>query len=166
MRLITLLAGYAAWLAVAMKYRKDAGTSKVEADPNKSKMDSIIDEIVDIHKTAFADIKSAVSVTWEEVEDFDTLKGKVEAMADGFATDLEAKVTELRATGTAKKDELLAHLDTALADKEAAIESARTKALAFGDVALDTLDTFLADARKKLTAAHKKIKAKVEKETV
>ncbi len=93
-------------------------------------MDSIIDEIVDIHKSAYADIKSAVSITWEEVEDFDTLKGKVETMVDGFATDLEAKVTEIKASGTAKKDELLAHLDTALADKEAAIESARTKALA------------------------------------
>ena len=149
-----------------MKYRKDAGTSKVEADPTKSKMDSIIDEIVDIHKTAYADIKSAVSVTWEEVEDFDTLKGKVEAMADGFATDLEARVAEIRTSGTAKKDELLAHLDTALADKEAAIESARTKALAFGDVALDTLDTLLTGARKKLTAAHKKIRTKIEKENV
>jgi hypothetical protein len=149
-----------------MKYRKDAGTSKVEADPTKSKMDSIIDEIVDIHKTAFADIKSAVSVTWEEVEDFDTLKRKVQAMVDGFTTDLEAKVTELRATGTAKKDELLAHLDTALADKEVAIESARTKALAFGDVALDTLDTLLADAHKKVTSAHKKIRTKIEKETI
>lgn len=166
MRLITLLAGYAAGLAVAMKYRKDAGTSKVETDPNKSKMDSIIDEIVDIHKTAYADIKSAVSVTWEEIEDFDTLKWKVESMADGFATDLETKIAEIRATGTAKKDELIAHIDTALADQEAALESARTKALAFGDVALDTLDTLLASARKKLTAAHKKIKTKIEKETV
>lgn len=58
MRLFTLLAGYAAGLAVAMKYRKDNGTSKLENTlNNKSKLDSFIDEVVDIHKTAFADVK-------------------------------------------------------------------------------------------------------------
>ena len=58
MRLFTLLAGYAAGLAVAMKYRKDAGTSKLENTSNKkSKLDSFIEEVVDIHKTAFADVK-------------------------------------------------------------------------------------------------------------
>ncbi len=58
MRLFTLLAGYAAGLAVAMKYRKDNGTSKLENTENKkSKLDSFIDEVVDIHKTAFADVK-------------------------------------------------------------------------------------------------------------
>ena len=58
MRLFTLLAGYAAGLAVAMKYRKDNGTSKLENTSNKkSKLDSFIEEVVDIHKTAFADVK-------------------------------------------------------------------------------------------------------------
>ena len=58
MRLFTLLAGYAAGLAVAMKYRKDKGISKLENTENKkSKLDSFIDEVVDIHKTAFADVK-------------------------------------------------------------------------------------------------------------
>ncbi len=58
MRLFTLLAGYAAGLAVAMKYRKDVGTSKLENTSNKkSKLDSFIEEVVDIHKTAFADVK-------------------------------------------------------------------------------------------------------------
>ena len=58
MRLFTLLAGYAAGLAVAMKYRKDKGISKLENTVNnKSKLDSFIDEVVDIHKTAFADVK-------------------------------------------------------------------------------------------------------------
>lgn len=56
MRLLTLIAGYAAGLAVAMKYRKDAGTSKL-ATPTKSHIDSFFDEIVDIHKSAFADVK-------------------------------------------------------------------------------------------------------------
>jgi hypothetical protein len=56
MRLFTLIAGYAAGLAVAMKYRKDAGTSKLTT-PTKSTIDSFFDEIVDIHKSVFADVK-------------------------------------------------------------------------------------------------------------
>ena len=58
MRLFTLLAGYAAGLAVAMEYRKDAGKSKIDTSTdNTSKFNSFIDEVVDIHKTAFADVK-------------------------------------------------------------------------------------------------------------
>ena len=58
MRLFTLLAGYAAGLAVAMKYRKDNGSSKLNTEnQNPSKLNAFIDEVVDIHKTAFADVK-------------------------------------------------------------------------------------------------------------
>lgn len=164
MRLITLLAGYAAGLAVAMKYRKDAGTSKIDTDPNKSKMDSIIDEIVDIHKSAYADIKSTVTATWEEVEDLDGLKAKVMTVVDGFTSDVEAKVTELRTRGEIKAEVLEKTLDDSLAEKEAAIESARTKALTFADGAMDTVDAFLTEATKKLRASHKKLKTKLTKE--
>jgi hypothetical protein len=164
MRLITLLAGYAAGLAVAMKYRKDAGTSKIESDPSKSKIDSIIEELVDIHKTAYADIRSAVSVTWEEVEDLDGLKSKVMTLVDGFASDVETKITELRTRGEIQAEVLEKTLDESLSEKEAAIESARTKALTLADGAMDTVDTFLTEASKKLRAAHKKLKTKLIKE--
>lgn len=164
MRLITLLAGYAAWLAVAMKYRKDAGTSKLDTDPNKSKMDSIIDEIVNIHKSAYADIKSTVTATWEEVEDLDGLKAKVMTVVDGFTSDVEAKITELETRGEIKAEVLEKTLDDSLAEKEAAIESARSKALTFADWAMDSVDAFLTEATKKLRASHKKLKTKLAKE--
>lgn len=165
MRLLTLIAGYAAGLAVAMKYRKDAGTSKLDTDPNKSKIDSIINEIVDIHKSAYADIKSTVTATWEEVEDLDGLKAKVMTIVDDFTGEVEAKITELRTRGEIKAEVITKTLDESLAEKEASLESARTKALTFADGALDTVDTFLTDAKKKLNAAHKKLKTKIEKET-
>ncbi len=58
MRLFTLLAGYAAGLAIAMKYRKDSGKSKISTThADDSKLNSFIEEVVDIHKTAFADVK-------------------------------------------------------------------------------------------------------------
>ena len=149
-----------------MKYRKDTGKSKIKKDPTKSNMDLIIDEIVDIHKSAYADIKSTVTTTWEEVENFDGLKAKVGTLVDNFTADVESKIESLRASGAAKKEELTTLADKALADKEASLESARDKAVALGDVALDTLDTFLTDAKSKLETAHKKIKSKIEKENV
>jgi hypothetical protein len=164
MRLITLLAGYAAGLAVAMKYRKDTGTSKLDTDPNKSKMDSIIDEIVDIHKLAYNDIKATVAATWEEVEDLDGLKAKVMTVVDGFTSDIETKIAELKTRGEIKIEVLEKTLDDSLAEKEAAIESARTKALTLADGAIDTVDTFLTEATKNLRATHKKLKSKLIKE--
>jgi hypothetical protein len=96
-KIITLLAGYAAGLAVAMKYRKDAGTSTLtHRDPNTSRLDSFIDEIVGIHKSAFADIKSVVSITFEEVDDFDTLKARVNTLIEGFAQEVEGQIDKIK----------------------------------------------------------------------
>lgn len=164
MRLLTLLAGYAAGLTVAMKYRKDAGTSKLGTDPNKSKMDAFIDEIVDIHKSAYADIKSTVTATWEEVEDIDGLKTKVMTMVDGFVAEVEEKITELKTRGEVQTEVLEKTIDSSLAEKEAAIESARGRALILADGAMEGVDTFLTEATKKLRTAHKKLKTKLEKE--
>jgi hypothetical protein len=78
MRLITLLAGYAAGLAVAMKYRKDNGISKMtDAVTGKSKLDTFIDEVVDIHKSAFADVRGLVGETFADVDNFDDLQSRV-----------------------------------------------------------------------------------------
>lgn len=164
MRLLTLVAGYAAGLAVAMKYRKDTGTSKVKKDAKKPTMDSIIDEIVDIHKTAFADIKSTVTTLWEDVESLDDLKSKVMTVVDSFSEEVETRIAELRVDGAVKKEEATEYLNKALADKEATLESAREKALSLADGAHDVVDGFLADARKKLTSTHKKLKTKLEKD--
>ena len=94
MRLITLLAGYAAGLAVAMKFRKDAGTSK--GDPTKSKMDNIIDEIVDIHKTAYTEVKGFVTTHFDDVEDFDSLKAKASSLLDSFTAEAESLIASLQ----------------------------------------------------------------------
>ena len=166
-KLLTLLAGYAAGMAVAMKYRKNAGTSKMQnTDPNKSKLDSLIEEVVDIHKSAFDDIKGMVVGTFDDVTDFESLKAKVLTLVDGVSDEIDMKIQELKATGTAKKDEILSLIDATFADKEKTLEIAREKALTLSDVAHDTLSDLLTEARKKLNATHKKLKTKLEKETV
>ena len=164
-KFMTLLAGYAAGMAVAMKYRKNAGTSKLDnTDPNKSKLDIFIDEVVDIHKTAFADIKNAVTVTFEEVDDFDSLKAKVATLIDDFGVELDTTIAELKVQGGTKKEELLAFADKAYNDREAMLEQAKTKALSFADVAHDTLDSWFMDSRKKLNTSYKKMRTRIEKE--
>jgi hypothetical protein len=162
-KLITLLAGYAAGIAVAMKYRKDHGTSKLQnADTPKWKIDSFIDEVVDIHKSAFADLKSIVQVSWEDVEDFDALKIKLLALVESYSDDVESAIAEVKSTGEQKKTEVLALLEKVYTEKQNTIESARKKALSFADVAHDTLDAFLADAKTRLDAGHDRVKAKIE----
>lgn len=82
-----------------MKYRKDrkAEIAEVSTEPPKSRVDEFIDEVVDIHKTAYADIRDAVVVTFEEIKDFDELKKKVNEFVEAFHTEFDAKVAEITA---------------------------------------------------------------------
>jgi hypothetical protein len=72
-----------------MKYRKDAGTSKLPKDTSKSNLDSILEEVVDIHKTAFADVKKFITSELADVNDFDSLKLKVESMIETGTKEVE-----------------------------------------------------------------------------
>ncbi len=71
MRLLTLVAGYVAGIAVAMKYRKNAGTSKLPEDVKKSTLDNFIEEVVDIHKDVFVDAKKLFDAHFGDVKDFE-----------------------------------------------------------------------------------------------
>jgi gas vesicle protein len=161
--LFTLLAGYAAGLAIAMKYRKQSGESKLEsADPTKTKLDTFIDEVVDIHKTAFDDIKGVVMTTFDDVHDFDWLKVKLTTLVEGFSSEAEAKIAELKTQGEEKKTEAITFLDSFYESKKESIEHAKTRASGFADVAHDTLDTLLTEAKSKLDTAYATLKTKLE----
>lgn len=97
MRLFTLLAGYAAGLAVAMKVRHDAGQSKLgSTDPNKTTLDKIVDEVKDIHQSTYADVKKFVVNHFDDVHDFESLKVKVSSIVDNVAAEAEAFITSLQ----------------------------------------------------------------------
>ena len=164
MRLLTLIAGYAAGLAVAMKYRKEAGTAKTP-DPKASKMDNIIDEIVDIHKTAYTEVKGFVSTHLDDVKDFDSLKSKVMTSIDSFATEAESLISSLRSKGVEKGEKIKTAVDALYAEKNKLIDEAKTKGSSFADVAFDTLSGWIDEAKAKLTTAHSTIKAKIDTPT-
>jgi hypothetical protein len=96
MRLFTLLAGYAAGLAVAMKVRRDAGRSKLDStDPSKTTLDKLVDEVRDIHTSTYADVKKYVTTHFDDVHDIDSLKTKVTTIIDNAASEAETFISSL-----------------------------------------------------------------------
>ncbi|MDQ5968519.1 MAG: hypothetical protein QG561_34 [Patescibacteria group bacterium] len=166
MRLLTLLAGYAAGLAVAMKYRKDNGTSKLnDVDATKTKLNSFIDEVVDIHKTAYADVKGFISENFDDIENFDDLQKKVSGMISEFSGNLESHITQLKNTGTIKKDEILKAAEEFYISHKANLETAKSKAASFTGVSEETINSWFVSARDELSAAYNKIQSKFSENT-
>lgn len=161
MRLFTLLAGYAAGLAVAMKYRKDNGTSKLDTvTPAKTKLNSFIDEVVDIHKTAYADVRWFITENFDDVENFDDLQKKVSGMISEFSGNLESHIAQLKNTGTIKKDEILKTAEEFYISHKTTLESAKSKAASFAGISEQTIDAWFISARDELSAAYSKIQSK------
>lgn len=161
MRLITLIAGYAAGLAVAMKYRKDKGISKItDAVTGKSKMDSFIDEVVDIHKSAFADVKWFAKENFDDIENFDDLQAKVSGVVSGFTDNLDSHIETAKKTGIVKKDELMKIANEFYASHEATLVAAKSKAASFSGIPEATIDSWLATARQELQSAYSAIETR------
>ncbi len=161
MRLFTLLAGYAAGIAVAMKYRKDKGTSKLDIEGFKSsKLNSFIDEVVDIHKTAFAEVKGFMAENFDGVENFDDLKSKVTGIVSDFTKNLDTHIETAKKAGTTKKYELLKIAEEFYVTHEAALDRAKFKAATFTGLSEDKIDSWITSAKNELTSAYTLIQSK------
>jgi hypothetical protein len=161
MRLFTLIAGYAAGLAVAMKYRKDAGTSKLTT-PTKSTIDSFFDEIVDIHKSAFTDVKSFAKENFDDIDNWDDLQSKVSGVISDFTANLDTHIETAKQAGTTKKAELLKIAQEFYTTHEATLESAKARASSFSGIPESTIDSWIATARTELTTAYSAIEKKFQ----
>ncbi len=146
-----------------MKYRKNAGASKLPDDMTTTTLDNILDEVVDIHKDAFADAKKLFDRHFGDVKDFDTLKSKVDAFIETFLTEVDDKIAGIKSEGADKKAQAEELVQTAYDEKLALLEQAKAKALQFAGAALDTVEPWIADTRKKLDANYKKAKTKANK---
>jgi hypothetical protein len=159
MRLISLIAGYAAGIAVAMKYRKNSGTSKLPEDVKKSTFNNIVEEVVDIHRDVFDDAKKLFESQFGEVHSLEDLKAKIESVIDTFASEAQTKLDSLKSEWEAKKTEAHAVLESVYNEKVTLLEESKKKALEFAGSALDTVEPWMTQARKKLDAAYKKAKS-------
>ncbi len=161
-KLLTLVAGYAVGLTVAMKYRKDHGKSKLSSDPSKSKLDGFIDEVVDIHKSAYGDAKEYVETNLEDVKDFDTLKSKVSTKMSGLADEAETFLTSLKEKGAEKKEVLEEKVEDLIEKKDAIIDEAKDAGSSFSDVAVDRIVGWIEWAKSKIETAHTAAKSKFD----
>lgn len=163
-KLLTLLAGYAAGLAVAMKYRKDHQAPEAplpEGATPKSKVDAFIDEVVDIHKTAYADIKTAVSVTLEEFKDLEELQTKINDFIAAFKSEVDTKIAVISAEGSAKFDQIQKIIEDLYSKKQDLLKNAGEKARSLSNISQDSIDGLIEEARKRLAESYEKIKAEL-----
>lgn len=161
MRLFTLIAGYAAGLVVAMKYRKDAGKSKL-ATPSKSHIDSFFDEIVDIHKSVYADVASFARDNFDDVDNWDDLQSKVSHVVTGFTDNLDTHIATAKKAGTTKKAELLKIAQEFYITHEKTLESAKTRAISFSGIPESTIDSWIATARRELSSTYETLEKKFQ----
>lgn len=156
--LITLLAGYAAGLAIAMKFRKDQWTSKLSTETPDKWVEGFISEVVDIHRVAFDEAVKFFDDHLDDVTDFDTLKSKVERVISGFIPEIQTKIDTLNAEGEAKKQEALDLIEKSYGEKQAFLQTAHARAERFVDRGSDLLKSWVSDLTKKLDAAYEKLK--------
>jgi hypothetical protein len=167
MRLFTLLAGYAAGLAVAMKVRRDAGTSKLDStDPSKTTLDKLVDEVKDIHESTYKDVKAYVSTHFSDVHDFETLKSKVASIVDNVANEADAFLSSLMEKWDTKKDDIEGKVDEFFSEKEAILEEAKNKWISLADTTADTVVSWIEVAKKKLLELRENMKSKIQEEAV
>ena len=163
MKLFTLVAGYIAGLAIAMKYRKDNWTSKLDSlNPMRSKLDKFIDEVVDIHRTAFSDVKEFAKENFDDVETFDDLQKKVSTMVGEFSGTLEWHIENAKKAGITKKDELLKVAQAFYTKNESTLESAKAKAASFTGIPEATIDSWIATARRELSSTYETIQSQFQ----
>lgn len=146
-----------------MKYRKDAGASKLPSDVKKSTLDDFIEEVVDIHKDVFVDAKKLFDQHFGDVQDYEWLKAKIESIIGAFAIEVEERIGTLKTEGEAKKSEVENIVEWAYKEKVALLEEAKARALKMAGTALDTVEPWIAEARKALDANYKKTKTKAGK---
>lgn len=160
------MAWYAAGLAIAMKYRKDHQTQEAplpEWTTPRSKVDNFIDEVVDMHKTAYGDIRDAVAVTFEEIKDFEELKKKVQEFVEGFRSEFDTKIADMTTQGTAKIEQAQKLLEEFYSKKQDLLKNAGEKAMSLSNISQDAIDLLLGEARKHLAESYEKIKAELNK---
>lgn len=165
MRLLTLLAWYAAWLAVAMKVRRDAGQSKLDSmDPTKSTLDKLVDEVRDIHTSTYADVKSYVEKHFSDVEDFDGLKAKVTSVMDTVADEVSEYIASLEKKWTMKRAEIEKALDEKFAEKDAILNAAVEKWAELTDTTSDAVASWIDTAKARLLSLRDTIQKNIKVE--
>lgn len=161
--IFTAIAGYAAGLAVAMKLRKDNGTSKLGKKAKDTTLENVMDEIVDIHKTAFTEAKKFVATNFDDVHDMESLQKKVGEMVDDFSGHADKVVASLKDASEDKVTAAKEFFEDAYAKVNASLEKAQNKANGFGDDSAETAKKLFDDSKAKIEKTYADMKKKFDK---
>lgn len=141
-----LLTGYAAGMALAIKYQKD----------KKNKDASFLDEVVDIHKSAYSDVRDFVVMNFEDVETWDDLQAKGKEITDSFMTEVNSMKDSL-AEKWVSKEAILEKVQDAYDRRMEILESGKAKAMEMIDsVNEETVNEWLESAKKSLDSSYQK----------
>ncbi len=140
--IITLLAWYAAGLAIALKYKKEARQEKLNIDTEEKKP-TIIEDIVDIHKHAFSEIKNKMQSTIEECKDIESLKEKASFTLESFKKEADNLLETLKSSeenGVEKIEDALKYLYD---KKTELLKEVKDHGNTLNDEMTDTKDDFI-----------------------
>lgn len=160
--LTVLAAGYAIGVGLLMKKRKDEGKSKLADDASKTTLENVVDEIVDLHKTAFKDFKKFIHTNFDDVNDLDTLKDRVEQMANDFKFHAEKWMNETKNNSQEVYESTKKFAEESYERAKVSLQKAEEKAKTLGmDLKASSAD-FLDEAKAKIDAAYLKLKEKYQ----
>ena len=158
--LTALAAGYAIGVGLLMKKRKDEGKSKLADDVSKTTLENVVDEIVDLHKTAFEDMKNFIHTNFDDVKDIDTLKDRVGQMANDFKFHAEKWMNETKNNSQDAYNSAKKFAEESYERAKISLQKAEEKAKTLGmDIKASGAD-FLDEAKAKIDAAYLKLKEK------
>ena len=150
--LTVLAAGYAIGVGLLMKKRKDEGKSKLGDDVSKTTLENVVDEIVDLHKSAVEDVK-----------DIDTLKDRVAQMANDFKFHAEKWMNETKNNSQDAYNSAKKFAEESYERAKISLQKAEEKAKTLGMDIKSSGEDFLDEAKAKIDAAYLKLKEKYAK---
>lgn len=141
-----------------MKFRKDAGTSKIPSTPSESPVQDFITEVVDIHRVAFSEARRFFDAQFADIHDLESLQSRVTDVISQFVPEIEQKIESLRQEWSEAKDKIQDLIETTYEEKKIFLQSAQEKAEKFVDSGRDTLQSWITQARSTLDEAYNSIK--------
>lgn len=154
-----VLAGYFAGMALATKYKKNT-TAKTKGGDAPS---SFMDDIVDIHKSAYSDVKHFVETNLEGVKTWEDFQARAQSIIDSFSDEFE-NMKEMIADKIENKDVILEKMKSAYEERLDMLESGKEKAVSmFTDMKEDVINKWIDTAKVSLENAYKKAQSFIEK---
>lgn len=154
---------YAAGVAMAMKKRKDDGTSKLAQDAKKSTLENVVDEIVEIHKNAYNDARKFVVDNFSDVKDFDGFKARVADLSKNFAEIVEQKFDDVKDSSEDKIELAKKFLEENYEKAKISLKNAEEKVKTFGEENKENAEKMIAEAKVKIEGQYNKMKEKISK---